>query len=98
MAKAFWIRDKLVNSIIEYGISTLLTYLQISCINPKGLTISREISKGDWRSIFCLCGSAFAAKRISKFVSVTFVQYLPMWSFMRHIITIDVIPNGILPF
>ncbi|MFP3040039.1 MAG: hypothetical protein ACTS4Y_00815 [Candidatus Hodgkinia cicadicola] len=45
-----------------------------------------------------LCGSAFTTKRISKLVSVIFVQYLPMWSFMHHIITIDVIPNGILPF
>ncbi|MGP1912088.1 MAG: methylenetetrahydrofolate reductase, partial [Candidatus Hodgkinia cicadicola] len=29
-------------------------------------------------------------------VSAIFIQYLPMWSFMHHIITIDVIPNGML--
>ncbi|MGP1916013.1 MAG: hypothetical protein ACTS6G_00930, partial [Candidatus Hodgkinia cicadicola] len=44
------------------------------------------------------CGSNLSSKRISQLVSTALVRYLSMWSFMYHVISINVIPKETISF
>ncbi|MGP1917794.1 MAG: elongation factor G [Candidatus Hodgkinia cicadicola] len=74
--KARQIRDKLVNSIIEYDTSALSTYLQKGCINPKDLTSLVRLATMTGEVYPVLCGSAFKNKGLQPLLDAI-VNFLP---------------------